>query len=154
MTEDERELVAYCGLNCADCFGYRGKMADLARDLRAELRQSRFDKTADFMSTLSFFKVFEDYQKCYEVLGAMVKLRCKKGCRGGGGNPYCGIRKCAQKKDVAGCWECGEFESCQKLDFLKQAHGDAHLKNLRTLKKKGMEEFLKGKTLWYVKPKE
>ena len=144
----ERDLIAYCGLYCGDCFGYRGEIADLARDLRKELRQARFDKTAQFMSTFSFFKVFKNYPQCYEVLGALVKLRCRKTCKGGGGPPFCKMRKCCQKKGIDGCWECAEFETCQKLDFLKQSHGDAHIRNLRIISKKGTEQFLKGKRYW------
>jgi hypothetical protein len=151
--EKDRNLIAYCGLYCGDCFSYQGKIADLARDLRKELRKSRFDKTAESLSDLSFFKIFEDYPKCYEVLGTMVKLRCKNACRGGGGNPYCAIRKCSQKKKLEGCWECDEFEDCKKIDFLKTNHGDAHIKNLRKIAKKEVSEFLKGKKYWYSKEK-
>ncbi|RZB29070.1 MAG: hypothetical protein AEth_01674 [Candidatus Argoarchaeum ethanivorans] len=145
----DEKLIAYCGLYCGDCFAYKGKLADLARDLRKELRQSRFDKTAESLSTIPFFKVFENYGQCYEVLGAMVKFRCKNACNGGGGPPFCKIRKCCQKKSIKGCWECSDFETCEKLDFLKTSHGDAHLKNLRRIKKVGVDKFLDGKKYWY-----
>ena len=152
MSKEDRNLIAYCGLYCGDCFGHKGKVADLARDLRKELRQSRFEKTAEFMSTFSFFEVFKKYQQCYEVLGALVKLRCKKACKGGGGPPFCKMRKCCQKKGIEGCWECDDFETCEKLDFLVPSHGDAHQKNLGNLKKKGVNDFLKGKKHWYTRP--
>ena len=58
--EDDRNLIAYCGLYCGDCFAHKGTVADLARDLRKELRLSKFDKTAESLSTISFFKVFEN----------------------------------------------------------------------------------------------
>jgi hypothetical protein len=148
MTE-ERDLVAYCGLYCGDCFSYTGKVADLARDLRKELRQAKFDEAVKGIP----FKEFQHYKECYEVLGAMVRLRCKSACRGGGGNPFCKIRKCCQKKEVEGCWECNEFETCGKLDSLKVNHGDAHIKNLRIIKKQGIDEFIKGKKYWYSKIK-
>ena len=147
MTE-EKELVAYCGLYCGDCFAYKGKIADLARDLRKELRQANFDRQAESMSTVSFFKAFKDYQQCYGVLGAMVRFRCKNACRGSGGPPYCKIRKCCQKKDIEGCWQCDEFETCQNLDFLNPIHGDAHLRNLRKLNKQGINAFIEGKRYW------
>ena len=143
------KTIAYCGLCCLDCHGYTGKVADLARDLRKELRSCKYKKFADFMATNSFGKTFKDYDKCYEVLGAMVKFRCRKGCRDGGGNPFCQIRKCCQKKDLKGCWLCEEFETCKKLQGdLCKVHGDGHFKNLRRLKRKGEEEFLKGKRDW------
>ncbi|MBE9513069.1 MAG: DUF3795 domain-containing protein [Chloroflexi bacterium] len=146
MTEGQ-ELIAYCGLYCGDCFGYKGNLADLARDLRKELRQAKFDKTAKHLSTIPFFKAFENYPQCYEVLGALVKLRCKS-CKAGGGPPFCKIRSCCLKKGINGCWQCDEFETCVKLDFLKPNHEDAHIKNLRILKKKGVDAFLSGKKYW------
>jgi hypothetical protein len=146
-------LVAYCGLYCGDCPMHRGKIADMARDLRKELRQSKFDKTAEDLSTFSFFDIFKNYPQCYEVLGAMVKLRCGKVCKDGGGPPFCKIRKCCQKKGIQGCWECDEFETCEKLDFLKPGHGLAHIKNLKKIKTKGVAEFLKGEKHWYLKEK-
>jgi len=154
MNEKQNEnLIAYCGLYCKDCHGNNGKIPDLARDLRKELRKNNYDKFAAFISTYSFGKDFKEYKTCYTVLGAMVKFRCKKGCKNGGGSPFCKIRKCAEKKDFDGCWECKEFETCKKLDFLIPVHGNAHIKNLRTIKKKGKKEFTKGKTLWYNKKK-
>jgi hypothetical protein len=143
------ENIAYCGLYCAECPNHTGVIADLARDLRKELRNYRFDKTAELLSNISFFKDFSKYDDCYTVLGAMVKMRCGKTCRNGGGNPGCKIRSCAKRKKLSGCWECNEFESCAKLVFLKDNHGVAHIKNLRVIKKKGIEEFEKGVKLWY-----
>ena len=136
MVEENKDLIAYCGLYCGDCPIHKGKIADLARDLRKELRQSRFDKTAEALSGISFFEAFNNYHQCYEVLEAMVKLRCRKICKDGGGPPF-----------------CDEFETCEKLDFLKPGHGVAHIKNLRKINKQGTEEFLKGQKYWYVKPK-
>jgi hypothetical protein len=145
---ENRDLIAYCGLYCGDCYMYQGMIADLARDLRKELRQAKFDKRAETMSETSFFATFKNYPQCYELLGEMVKFRCKRTCHGGGGLPICKIRDCCQKKGVDGCWQCDDFETCKKLDFLKTFHGDAHLKNLRTLKKAGVDSFLEGKRNW------
>jgi hypothetical protein len=147
MNENE-DLIAYCGLYCGDCHGYQQKIPDLARDLRKELRKAKYQKLADSLATSTFGQVFQDYNKCYQVLGAMVKFRCHQGCRAGGGPPFCKIRNCCQKKGVVGCWECTEFESCDKLDFLRPVHDEGHLKNLRALQQKGTEEFIKGKRYW------
>ncbi|MFA5364798.1 MAG: DUF3795 domain-containing protein [Candidatus Bathyarchaeia archaeon] len=150
----DEHLIAYCGLYCGDCHGFNGRIPDLARDLRKELRASRYDKFAEFISTFSFGKDFKDYTECYKVLGAMVGFRCRKGCRAGGGSPFCKIRVCAQKKELEGCWLCTEFEDCKKLEFLVPVHGDAHVKNLRALKRNGTDGFLCGKRYWYNKAKE
>jgi len=105
------------------------------------------------LSELSFFSIFKDYEQCYGVLGGMVKLRCNHACRGGGGNPYCKIRKCCQKKEIEGCWLCDELETCGKLNELEANHGIAHIKNLRKIKKNGIDGFLDGQKHWYVEPK-
>jgi hypothetical protein len=82
MSENKQDtaLIAYCGLYCGDCHGFTGEIPDLARDLRKTLREYRYDLFTDFISTYSFGKDFKDYDKCYKVLGAMVKFRCRKGC--------------------------------------------------------------------------
>jgi len=143
------DLVAYCGLNCQDCHGFKGRISDLARDLRKELREERYDKFARMISAHGFGRALGKYDECYQALGAMVKFRCKKGCRDGGGSPYCEIRKCCKGKEIEGCWKCSDFETCEKLDFLRPVHGSAVVKNLRALSRKGPEAFVSGKSLWY-----
>ncbi len=142
MDTSSKDLIAYCGLYCGDCFNHKGEIADLARDLRKKLREAKFEKVAPGLA--KYFKPLGNYSACYETLGAMVRLRCGRTCRSGGGNPTCKPRVCCQKQDIFGCWECGEFEACAKLDFLKPIHGDANLKNLRKLGTKGVEGFLRG----------
>ena len=103
---------------------------------------------------MGIFKDYEHYPECYKVLGAMVKFRCKKGCRAGGGNPWCAMKKCTERKGLTGCWECDAFERCEKLEFLEGTHGDAHVRNLRRIAKKGPEAFVEGKREWYNKKKD
>jgi hypothetical protein len=141
-------LITYCGLCCLDCHGYTGRIPDLARDLRAELKRAKYGKFANAISNVPFAKALGDYDRCWDVLGVMAKLRCTKGCRNGGGPPFCKIRKCSKKKGYEGCWECAEFETCEKLDFLVPAHDNAHIKNLRLIAKKGTTAFLSGKRGW------
>jgi len=145
VIKDDERLIACCGLYCGDCHGYKGRIPDLARDLRKELRDSDYERFADALSDMSFAKVYKDYDRCYEVLGAMVKFRCKKGCRAGGGPPFCKIRVCCGKKGFEGCWECTEFEGCGKMKFLEKVHDDGHVKNLRRIRKGGKKAFIKGK---------
>ena len=148
MEKKDLEVITYCGLCCLDCPGYTGTIADLARDLRKELRSAQYEKIAAAIADAPFGKPFANYDKCYELLGAMVKFRCKKGCRNGGGPPFCQIRKCCKEKEIAGCWECGDRDACKKLDFLKPVHGDAHLKNIQAIRKKGIAGFMAGKRNW------
>lgn len=146
MTASAKEMIAACGLYCGDCPFHKGDIADLARDLRKKLREYRFDKIAEAIP----FKAFDAYPACYETLGAMVKLRCRRGCRAGG--PPCNIKDCAERRGFAGCWECDDFASCAKLEKrLAVAHGTAHLYNLRKLKRDGVRVFLDGPRKWYAK---
>jgi hypothetical protein len=146
--KNRSDLIGFCGLYCGDCHGFKGIIPDLARDLRKELRAAKYGKFANVIAELGFAKALGDYDKAYEVLGAMVKFRCRKGCRKGGGSPFCKIRICCQTKGCEGCWECGEFESCTELKFLERVHADGHLKNLRAIQKKGKKSFLSGKRYW------
>ncbi|MCU0631829.1 MAG: DUF3795 domain-containing protein [Methanolinea sp.] len=145
---DDEAFVTYCGLCCLDCHGHTQIVPDLARDLRKELRRVHYEKFARAISTLPFGSAFRNYQECYDALGLMMKFRCKKGCRNGGGPPFCQIRKCCQEKDLKGCWECDAHEKCEKLDFLNATHGDSHRKNLALLIKKGVGGFVRGKRHW------
>jgi hypothetical protein len=142
----DKKLLGYCGIYCGECAFNKGEIADMSRDLRKKLREYRFDKVAAGLSP--FFKDFADYPQCYKVLGAMVKMRCRRACLNGGGDPGCKIRKCCNKKQIQGCWECDDFETCNKLDFLKPVHGDNNFKNMRKIRKSGMEAFLAGPKYW------
>ena len=145
---EDKGVVAYCGLCCLDCHGYTGKIADLARDLRKELKKAKYDTFAASISRYPFAAAFRQYPACYDLLGQMMKFRCKKACRNGGGPPFCKIRKCCISKGIEGCWECSHPSTCDKLDFLNDAHGDAHRRNIINLKKKGISGFLLGKRSW------
>jgi hypothetical protein len=57
--ESDASLVAYCGLYCGDCHGFNGRIPDLARDLRKELRKHRYEKFAEFIAQYSFGKDFQ-----------------------------------------------------------------------------------------------
>jgi len=82
MEEKNLDVVAYCGLCCLDCHGHTGKIADLARDLRKELRQAKYGKFADAIAKTPFGKPFVHYQQCYDLLGAMVKVPVQKWMQG------------------------------------------------------------------------
>lgn len=144
MSVEREELTAYCGLYCGDCSFYKGTIPDLARDLRKELRSVRFDKAAEVIP----FEEFKNYHEAYQVLGAMVKLRCR-GCKTGGRSKFCDIAKCAIKRGYAGCWECDEFTDCRRMDFLIPVHGEAHVKNLKKIKKVGVDRWVEGGPAWY-----
>ena len=148
---DQEKLISYCGLCCGDCSGYRGTIANLARDLRKELERERFADLAKVLAKIPFFKALGGFAQCCAVLETLPKLRCKKTCRGNGGPPYCEIRMCNRDKGFDGCWQCDTFQTCAKLDFLKPGHGDAHLRNLSKIRRQGAAAFVTGKRYWRTK---
>ena len=109
MIEQSFDLIGYCGLNCADCFSYKKTVSEAAKTLRRELRTA---KLKDLWTDIPFLGEYNTFKKS---LDGLAMMRCKKACREGGGNPWCKIRKCAPKVEYVGCWECSDFESCNKL---------------------------------------
>ena len=63
VKKEDSNLIAVCGLYCGDCHGYTGKIPDLARDLRKELREIHYDKFASFILTYSFGKDLKNYEE-------------------------------------------------------------------------------------------
>ena len=145
---EKSELVSYCGVFCPDCPLYAGKVSDLARDLRKELRRVQYDKFAKYISKFPAGKELKQFKEFYAILGTLMKFRCQKGCRLGGGTDNCQIRQCNQNQDFQGCWQCTKYEFCSKLDILKSLHGDKHRKNLEIISKKGIDELLKKDERW------
>ena len=150
MTNTARELTAYCGLYCGDCIRYKSKAADLAADLLGELRNTEFNKYAEVKSRS--VKELRQYQECCDTLQAIVELQCNTPCRVGGGCPTfaCSILECCQKKELEGCWQCGEFEHCQKFEFLKPFHGNSPIQNLRKIKELGLDRWVEHRQRFYV----
>ena len=146
---EDANLISYCGLYCGDCHAYRGKISDLAIELRKELRRTEYDKFAKYISKFPSGKELKHFDECYKALGAMVRFRCQQGCRAGGGTENCNIKQCCINAKFEGCWECSEMEKCTKRDILKPGHGNANIKNLKTIRKKGKAEFLRGNREWY-----
>ena len=151
MSDDSKDtsLISYCGLYCGDCHAFRGKISDLAIELRKELRRTQYDKFSKYIQKYDSGKELKHFNETYDALGAMVRFRCSQGCRAGGGTNNCKIKECCIAAKFEGCWECNQMEKCPKLDTLKPTHGKANIKNLQTLRKKGKAEFLKGNREWF-----
>jgi len=149
MGKKEISSISYCGLYCGDCFIRVGKIAELAKKLSNELKVPKFEKYAMGLSkVIKEFKPLSHYKEFYKALCSLDGLRCEKICRQGGGTTSCKIRECCTDKGIDGCWLCNKFEYCKKLAWLEPVNGDANLKNLRKIKKEGIQEFLKGKKYW------
>ena len=123
------KALGYCGARCWTCFAYKKNVSEAAKALRRELR------TEKLKDSWTEFPFLADYVSFKKSLDGLAMLRCTKMCRGGGGNPWCKIRRCAQKREFAGCWECGEVDACKKLL-------PAYRPNLDKIRRDGPKAFL------------
>ena len=143
------ELHRYCGIYCGACPGYKSAIADLAGGLRKELSAENIDSNAEKMAQVPAFEVFKQYPAFCQALEMLANMRCPKICREGGGNPECPLRLCCKEKEITGCWQCADFETCDKLDFLKVFIGDEVVVNLVTLREEGIEAYIRRKQRLY-----
>lgn len=139
-----KNLTTFCGLYCGDCYAYTGRLARLAGELRKVLQQHNFSAVSKVVP----FDGLQYYRECDAFLEALTFMRCKKTCRGGGGNPVCPIRECCHQQGIKGCWQCDRWEDCATLKILEPVHGDANRKNLRNIKKHGIEKWHAKKRWW------
>jgi len=123
------KALGYCGARCWMCFAYKKTVSEAAKALRRELRAEKLKES------WKEFPFLADYASFKKSLDGLAMLRCSKMCRGGGGNPWCKIRRCAQKREITSCWECGEAEACKKLL-------PAYRPNLDKIRRVGLAKFL------------
>jgi len=143
----KKGLLAYCGLYCGDCAGYIGEIADTAKNLIKVLEKFKFGRTAKCL----FSEELKDYDQFCKMLGFMTGLKCPKICRERkDSGTSCKIRKCCRDRGFYACYECGDFETCEKLKSLEELHGDSCVKNLKVIKEMGLEAWtISGKRLWF-----
>ena len=91
------KLIAYCGLNCAECGAYIA-----LRDDDQALRR----RTAAEWTKMHHFRFTPEMINCASCKNDGVKIgHCSK----------CRIRKCAIKKGVVHCGACVNFETCKTI---------------------------------------
>lgn len=102
------KLIAYCGLNCAECGAY---VATKNND------QALREKTAAEFSEMYGSNVTPDMVRCTGCKdGSILMAQCLD----------CEIRKCASAKGIKNCGACGEFKHCKIInDFIAEAPGVA-----------------------------
>ena len=122
MNKQDKRLVAYCSLYCPKC--YKMTISEAATKLKNELGNPHLCGKTQLLSD-SFIS----------NLNKLVEFRCTKICKDGGGNPKCIIRQCCIQKKLNGCWECSNFESCNKLN--KQ-----YICNIKRIKEIGLKGYL------------
>ena len=119
---------AYCGLNCTTC---QQRFADIRGKIKS-LHESF--ETVNMKEVAKAIPFMNSKYKSYEKLLKFFESECP-GCRNKGGNPFCGIRKCAQKKGFETCVEC-ETDMCKKFKMILKVHRDNEIQDNRELIKK------------------
>ena len=113
MSNENRNMIAFCGLDCEKCDAY---IATINND------QSLREKTAKYWTELNNVQILPEHINC-------------EGCRVDGVKTVyceslCSIRQCALQKGVTTCGDCADMDTCQKLDMVISNNGEA-LKNLK-----------------------
>ena len=139
-------MVAYCGVFCKECPANIKQIAFYAHELKGEIDNyeskriiHQLKSLDEELNTIGNFKVF------YEILKYLEKFKCNSPCRECGGNPRCEVGKCCKNKALNGCWECIEFDQCDKLIDLKESLGKSFLEDIRILREQGVDSFLEKK---------
>jgi hypothetical protein len=145
---NDRERTACCGLYCGDCIPANEVLFATAGKLKQQLEHCRFDEYARFKSARD--KTFDAYRTFGDVLDAILTLRCEKTCFHGGGKPDCAIRACAHGKGLEGCWQCADFETCERLQPMSVCHGDTVKHNLRMIRQYEVEHWSHARGRHYV----
>ena len=141
---DDVELVAYCGLYCGDCAGRSGELADAARVLLERMEEYRFDITARSL----FADRFKDYDGLVSMLEFMTDTKCPAPCKAR--ERTCAIARCCVDRGYSGCYECDEFQTCEKLGELAGVHGDSCVRNSEAIRKLGPAAWVaKGTRFWF-----
>jgi len=123
----EQEEFSFCGLSCTAC----KSRFDTIRQKIAELDEA-FD-VVNMGEVAKAIPFMHGSYKGYRKMVAFSKNECP-GCHQGGGNPFCGIRKCVRKKGYATCAECVK-DMCGKFGMLLRVHRDGELQKNRELLK-------------------
>jgi len=135
LQESEYNLIGCCGIYCGACFAYRREISRKAKELKDLLEREKFRRIAKPFDWIGSYRDFSRW------LSWLVRLTCD-GCQTGGGNPFCSIRKCCQKKGYTSCADCPEMP-CKKLEWITRRYKKWSLKNLKRIREIGYEEWLK-----------
>ncbi len=133
-----KEDIAYCGLDCDLC---KSKFADIRGKIKILDEAFKNINMQEIVKVIPFMK-FKYWG--YKKLTAFFSEECP-GCRNKGGNPFCGIRKCATKKGYFTCAECDDL--CKKFNTLFKIHVDDEIQtNIKRIKENGIESIVKKKS--------
>ena len=135
---DELELTAYCGIYCPDCIRWQNNYSGPAAELTSRLREVGFERYAEYKAPE--VPGYAAYPQMLELLDAVSNLNCRIPCRQGGDgcSTACVVKDCCQENGYEGCWQCGHWRDCEKLEFVERFFGPAARLNIATIKEQGL----------------
>lgn len=101
--------VGFCGIWCGSCVVGNGILRELT---------SRYEKIIRDYDLKNWAPKMFDFKEFLRGLETLEATPLCAGCRKGGGWDACPMRRCAVKKKISDCAECGEQESCPHSAFL------------------------------------
>jgi hypothetical protein len=129
-----KEDIAYCGLDCKLCQSKFAEVRDNIKSLEESFEKVNMEEIAKAIPFMKF------KYRGYKKLTAFFSEECP-GCRNKGGNPFCGIRKCATKREYFTCAECDDC--CSKFNTLFRIHNDNEIQiNLEHIKESGIDSLV------------
>ncbi len=98
------QLIAFCGLDCANCDGFKATQAGDQEWKERVAAQWRVDYNHTAIDTV--------YVTCDGCTSVNARL--------GGHCAECGVRACAVDRGVENCAHCPDYETCETIQgFLK-----------------------------------
>ena len=124
--------VTYCGLYCKLCANL-ARIPQQSSALRRTLQREGWEYFGQYC--------LQNFKEFWAALGKLSQSdQTCKGCRGGCGDPECGIRKCAQERKVDVCSSCPEFP-CQHIASLAKRYPNLILDGQRQ-KEIGLDKWI------------
>jgi hypothetical protein len=81
----------------------------------------------------------------------MTGIKCSMICREReDDSTSCSVRKCCIENGYYACYECADFENCDKIkSIMGGLHTDACVRNLKAIKEMGIDNWIvKGEKIW------
>jgi hypothetical protein len=129
---DKLEQVTYCGLYCGLC-SHRNRIPERAKSLQSSMQKEGWN---------IWGREQPGFKEFWPFLSQLAKSEPLCSCRGGQcGPPFCGIRKCAQKKGMEVCPFCDEYP-CERIMGIAKGY-PTMLSDAQRMKEKGLETWTK-----------
>ncbi len=150
LAEEEKRLIAPCGIYCGACDIFLGKSMHLARELHRILDGFNLTDVAPFV-------LEAEQEQARDFLAILKKWGSGKQCPGcikGGGNPDCPIEACAKEKGLYTCAECERmpcspdernedpFSPESLLGLITKRYSGWNIENLKRIREIGYRRFI------------